>query len=104
MARRAKGNLESERLLALLLGGRIRRERLRRGLSQQDVSRRCGVPQRTISEWESGAHDPSFLGICKVAVALGVRIDALTPEPTDRPHRPRKGRPSKVEIEDAAST
>ncbi|OGI89683.1 hypothetical protein A2911_02685 [Candidatus Nomurabacteria bacterium RIFCSPLOWO2_01_FULL_40_15] len=56
---------------------KIREVRLKKKLSQGDVSRILGVHRSYISGLERGVRNPSLLTIQKVAKALGVRSKDL---------------------------
>lgn len=86
------------------VGSLLRAGRLGRGMTQAQVSAASGVPQRTISEWESGCHDPPFLGLCKVARAIEISVLDLVPRQNTGGEcvKPRRGRPSAQEIAKAA--
>lgn len=60
--------------------------RIKRGLSQADLSRKSSVPQPMISEIESGvAKYPQINTLFKLASALRCSVDDLiTEEPSDR--------------------
>ncbi len=47
------------------------------GLSQLELSRRSGVPQRTISFWESGRGDPSVNDCIRLANGIGITLSEL---------------------------
>lgn len=49
-------------------------KRLARKLSQQQLAKKVGTKQSAISRLESGASNPSFKFLQKVAVALGARL------------------------------
>ena len=62
---------------AVAVGGRIRKCRLKRKLTQMDVSRATGISQKHLSRIEQGYHDPHFDLIIKIAAALDVPVDML---------------------------
>ena len=49
------------------------------GLSQRQLSRRCGIPQRTIAEYENTtkARHLSIYRVEKILLALGYELEAL---------------------------
>jgi len=49
---------------------RIRKLREQHGWSQQEMSEACGIPQRTISDWEKGNLDDNMVRIVDLAKAL----------------------------------
>jgi XRE family transcriptional regulator, regulator of sulfur utilization len=48
-----------------------------RGLTQQELSERSGVPRPTLAHLESGQGNPTLSVLIKVAAALGIGIEAL---------------------------
>jgi transcriptional regulator with XRE-family HTH domain len=48
-----------------------------RGLTQQELSDRSGVPRPTLAHLESGQGNPTLSVLIKVAAALGISIEAL---------------------------
>jgi transcriptional regulator with XRE-family HTH domain len=60
-----------------LLGARLRELRLKRGLSQQALSERVGVPQTHVSAMELGVKFPNLLTVLRLAVALDCKVTAL---------------------------
>ena len=62
----------------MALGERIKVIRERRGLSQNELSRRSGVRQALISELEAGKkQDTTGLALRRLATTLGVTVDYL---------------------------
>jgi transcriptional regulator with XRE-family HTH domain len=60
-----------------LLGERVRELRTKRGLTQIQLSERCGVPQSRISAIEGGSHVPNVETVLRLASALGCKVTAL---------------------------
>ena len=60
-----------------LLGARIREVRLKRGLSQQALAERVGLPQTHISAMELGIQFPNLLTVLRLAVALECKVTDL---------------------------
>jgi transcriptional regulator with XRE-family HTH domain len=58
-------------------GKKLREIRLKKKLSQGDVSRILGVHRTYISGLERGARNPSLLTVQKIAKALGVNVNKL---------------------------
>lgn len=59
----------------------IKVKRMERGLTQQELSERSGVPQPTISQIEQGNRKyPTHKNIQKIAKALGVDLKELDEE------------------------
>lgn len=54
------------------LHSRIKRNRIRLGLSQKDLALKCGVSQPTVANWERGGHIPRQDALRKIAENLGV--------------------------------
>lgn len=57
----------------------LRAARERAGLSQQELGRRAGTSQATISAYENGAKEPSLATLDRLLAATGTRLVA---EPT----------------------
>jgi transcriptional regulator with XRE-family HTH domain len=58
-------------------GKNLKKERLKKGLSQGGVARILGVHRTYISGLERGARNPSLMTVQKVARALGVKVKNL---------------------------
>ena len=62
----------------MTLGGRLKSIRERRGISQNELSRRARVRQALISELEAGKKDDTtWQALCRLARTLGVSVDYL---------------------------
>ncbi|HQU44116.1 MAG TPA: helix-turn-helix transcriptional regulator [Pirellulales bacterium] len=59
--------------------GRIKALRKEKGLTQEQLAQRSGLPQSHISKLENGKHSPSALTLEKIASALGVPSSELDP-------------------------
>lgn len=59
------------------VGGLIRRERGKQGLSLRELARRVGVSASMLSQVETGRTRPSVSTIYSIAAELGLSIDAL---------------------------
>ena len=60
------------------LGERIRKERLRYGMSQVELARRIGISKTAMSQIESGeTEDPRVSRLSAIADILGVSMDYL---------------------------
>jgi transcriptional regulator with XRE-family HTH domain len=69
-----------------ILMARLRRERKRRGLSQETVARRMGVSQARVSEIETGDVEKMAVGtLVPYFNALGVRVQLTVDLPATRP-------------------
>jgi transcriptional regulator with XRE-family HTH domain len=55
----------------------LKDQREARGLTQQELSERSGVPRPTLAHLESGQGNPTLSVLIKVAAALGTGIEAL---------------------------
>ena len=58
-------------------GERLKRERLSKGLTQEDLGYAVGIRNVTISQYESGARTPSSPILSKLAGVLGISTDYL---------------------------
>jgi transcriptional regulator with XRE-family HTH domain len=63
-----------------ILGAKITKCRLRKRLSQQELSERIGVSQSVVSSWESDQCQPRSKYLDLLAQELEVRIEDLTKE------------------------
>lgn len=59
------------------LAANLKDQREARGLTQQELSDRSGVPRPTLAHLESGQGNPTLSILIKVAAALGTGIEAL---------------------------
>lgn len=79
-------------------GARIRELRLAAGMTQDDLSERCGLFRTYVSRIETGQANPTLTMIHALAVSLGVPVPALfgvPAAPRKTPHRavrPSRGR------------
>ena len=55
----------------------IRALRKERGISQEDLARRCGVSRQTINAIENNKYDPTLSLAFRLALRLGVTVDQL---------------------------
>ena len=51
--------------------------RKERGISQEDLARRCGVSRQTINAIENNKYDPTLSLAFRLARELGVTVDGL---------------------------
>ncbi len=58
----------------------LRTARSRAGLSQTELARRAGTSQAAVSQYESGAKQPSFETLSRLLLAAGARV-TLDPVP-----------------------
>lgn len=63
--------------ILIRFGDRIRNERMRRGISQEELGARAGVHRTYVGMIERGEKNITLLNIEKLARALGVRISVL---------------------------
>jgi len=59
------------------LGGRIRLQRMKRGLRQQDLANALNVSPQAVSKWERGENAPDILLLTSLGGLLGVTVDWL---------------------------
>ncbi len=55
----------------------IRDRRREKGLSQEELAKRCGVSRQTINAIENNKYDPTLALAFRLAVELGVLVDEL---------------------------
>lgn len=60
-----------------LFGAHLREVRLKRGLSQQALAERVGVPQTHVSAMEVGIKFPNLLTVLRLAAALDCKVTEL---------------------------
>ena len=56
---------------------RIRVLRTEKGLSQEELARRCGVTRQTVNAIENNKYDPTLSLAFRLANELGTTVDAL---------------------------
>ncbi len=56
---------------------RIKKLRIERGISQEELAERVNVSRQTISKWENGLAVPSGDNLARLGKALEVPVDAL---------------------------
>lgn len=67
--------INPEKTFTLELIGRIAGIREKEGISQSELSRRSGVPQKTISRMENGLSTPSLETLYKLINSMNYNID-----------------------------
>lgn len=65
-----------------MTGATIKRLRLEKGLTQEQLATIAQLSQPTLSQYESGRVTPSLQAAKRIARALGVSLDSLIDEPT----------------------
>lgn len=58
-------------------GPKLQAARERAGLTQAELAAMVGISRQTVGAIETGRHGTSFELACKLADALGVRIESL---------------------------
>lgn len=66
-----------------MTGATIKRLRLEKGLTQEQLATIAQLSQPTLSQYESGRVTPSLQAAKRIARALGVSLDSLIDEPTE---------------------
>ena len=61
-----------------LFGMRMREIRVKRGLTQQAIAERAGIPQTHVSDIELGFKLPNLLTVVRLAIALECKVVELT--------------------------
>ena len=69
-------NMESKDRLSNI-GISIKSERLRRGISQEELAEKCDISRNSVSLIETGKINPTILRVIDIARVLGVDINAL---------------------------
>ena len=59
------------------MDNRIREKRKERGLSQEELAKRCGVSRQTVNAIENNKYDPTLALAFHLARELGTTVDAL---------------------------
>lgn len=67
--------MKDVRLLAL--GHKIRLERMKRDIAQEQLAEMAGVSVRTISDVERGISDIRYTNLFQIADALGLKLSEL---------------------------
>jgi len=63
--------------LVKLLGDNVRRERLRRGWSQEQLAFEADMKRSYVSDLERGVRNPSVRALERLATALGIEASIL---------------------------
>ena len=67
-----------------LVGENVKRARLAAGLTQEEMSERCGFSQQYLSGLERGRRNPTVVTLYELAQALGVSHVSLVKPLQDR--------------------
>lgn len=59
------------------IGISIKSERLRRGMSQEELAERCDISRNSVSLIETGKINPTIIRVIDIADALDISIDSL---------------------------
>ena len=59
------------------MNNQIRSLRTEKGLSQEELARRCGVTRQTVNAIENNKYDPTLSLAFRLADGLGTTVDAL---------------------------
>lgn len=62
-----------------IIGNNVKRERDKKGLSQEVLATKCGFYRTYISLVETAERSPSSYSLYRIAKALGVKVDDLFP-------------------------
>ncbi len=74
------------------IGKRVRTAREARGITQEELARRAGVPLNRVGRIETGAvTDPHYSTLSRIAVGLGVSVGELLEEPVPLAEAPEAG-------------
>lgn len=66
--------------IRVLVGRNVRRARIEKGLTQEELAERAGTSQFYISSLEAGRRNPTVVTVLELAQALGVdHLDLLRP-------------------------
>lgn len=77
---------EFKKNLRTLIGNNVRRYRMARGMTQEELAARIEVEPSTITRIEGGTRMMSILMLYSIAEALNVSYDALLCDPTVDSH------------------
>ncbi len=74
------------------IGKRVRTAREARGITQEELARRAGVPLNRVGRIETGAvTDPHFSTLSRIADGLGASVAELLEEPVPLAEAPGRG-------------
>jgi transcriptional regulator with XRE-family HTH domain len=67
--------------MRVLVGRNVKRVRIARGLTQEELAERSGFSQQYLSDLERGRRNPTVVSLWELAQALGVApVDLIQPE------------------------
>ncbi len=67
--------------MRLLVGRNLKRIRVERGLTQEELAERSGFSQQYISDMERGRRNPTIVSLWELAQAIGATpVDLITPD------------------------
>lgn len=72
------------------LGEIIKKQRIRRQVSQEDLACALGVSAQAVSKWETGKANPDLFLLPRLAEYFGIAIDALFYGPQEEPELPEE--------------
>lgn len=78
-------------------GKRLRRVRLHTGKTQKELAVATGIPQTTISGWETGPSEPQVSELHLLAKALGIAPLELLDDKDDSLPRKDKSKPGQLD-------
>lgn len=72
-----RGRMDMRRLV----GRNVRKYRLEKGLTQEQLAEACGFGQNYLSDLERGRRNPTVVTLWEISQALGVApVDLITPD------------------------
>ncbi len=74
------------------VGQRLHLERVRRNVSQTELSRKCGIAQANLSNIENGKQDIMVSTFLQICLALDLQPSSVLDAPVKRPVNPRFSR------------
>jgi len=69
----------SKKRFTKILGDNIRKSRTKKGLTQDELSHKCGFYRTYISLVETAKRTPSSYSLFRIASALKIKVDDLYP-------------------------
>ena len=67
--------------MRLLVGRNLKRIRVERGLTHEELAERSGFSQQYISDMERGRRNPTIVSLWELAQAIGVTpVDLISPD------------------------